>query len=33
VVFEAGCRRHFDIVRVQHLEGTRRWLYLLRKPR
>jgi hypothetical protein len=32
-VFEAGCRRHFDIVRVQHLEGTRRWLYLLRKTR
>jgi SAM-dependent methyltransferase len=30
-VFENACRRHFQMVRVQHLEGTSRWLYLLRK--
>lgn len=30
-VFEEQCRRHFEIVRRQHLEGTHRWLYLLRK--
>lgn len=30
-VFEECCRRHFDIVRVQHLENTERWLYLMRK--
>lgn len=30
-VFEASARRHFDVVRSQHLEGTSRWLYLLRK--
>ncbi|HSE37549.1 MAG TPA: class I SAM-dependent methyltransferase [Blastocatellia bacterium] len=29
--FEAACRRHFDIVRTQHVEGTERWLYLLSK--
>lgn len=32
-VFEAACRRHFDIVRSQHLEGATRWLYALRKRR
>jgi SAM-dependent methyltransferase len=30
-VFEAGCRRHFEIVRVQHVENSTRWLYLLKK--
>ena len=30
-VFEAQCARHFEIVRVQHVEGSTRWLYLLRK--
>jgi SAM-dependent methyltransferase len=30
-VFEATVHRHFDIVRTQHLEGTSRWLYALRK--
>ena len=30
-LFENLCRRHFDIVRVQHEEGATRWLYLLRK--
>jgi SAM-dependent methyltransferase len=30
-VFEDASRRHFQMVRVQHLEGTSRWLYLLRK--
>jgi hypothetical protein len=30
-VFEAACRKHFDQVRVQHAEGSTRWLYLLRK--
>ncbi len=30
-VFETTCRRRFRIVRTQHLEGTSRWLYLLRK--
>jgi SAM-dependent methyltransferase len=29
--FEAACRRRFDIVRTQHVEGTERWLYLLSK--
>ena len=29
--FEAECRRHFRIVRSQHLDDTSRWLYLLRK--
>jgi SAM-dependent methyltransferase len=29
--FESVCRQRFDIVRTQHVEGTRRWLYLLRK--
>jgi SAM-dependent methyltransferase len=30
-VFEAACRPYFDQVRVQHVEGSTRWLYLLRK--
>jgi SAM-dependent methyltransferase len=30
-VFEAACRRQFDIVRSHHLEGTHRRLYLLRR--
>jgi SAM-dependent methyltransferase len=30
-VFEAECGRHFEIVRMQHFEGTSRRLYLLRK--
>jgi SAM-dependent methyltransferase len=30
-VFESTVRRHFEIVRTQHLEGTSRWLYALRK--
>lgn len=30
-VFENLARRHFDIVRVRHEEGTSRWLYILRK--
>ena len=30
-VFERECRRHFDIVRTQHVDGTHRWLYLLRR--
>jgi SAM-dependent methyltransferase len=30
-LFETVCRRHFEIVRVQHVEGTARRLYLLRK--
>jgi 2-polyprenyl-3-methyl-5-hydroxy-6-metoxy-1,4-benzoquinol methylase len=30
-VFEAVCGKHFDVIRVQHIEGTSRWLYLLRK--
>jgi predicted nicotinamide N-methyase len=30
-VFEAECGRHFEIVRMQHVEGTSRRLYLLRK--
>ncbi len=29
--FESTCRRHFEIIRTQHLEHTSRWLYLLRK--
>ena len=29
--FEAACRRHFHIVRSEHMEGTHRRLYLLRK--
>ncbi len=32
-VFETACRRHFEIVKVQHAENTSRWLYLLRKAR
>jgi SAM-dependent methyltransferase len=30
-LFEACCQRHFDIVRVQHVENSTRWLYLLKK--
>ena len=30
-VFEAACRRHFEIQRSQHLAGANRWLYLLRR--
>jgi SAM-dependent methyltransferase len=30
-VFEAAFAQHFDQVRVQHVEGSTRWLYLLRK--
>jgi len=30
-VFEAQVRRHFDIVRVQHVDNSTRWLYLLAK--
>ena len=30
-LFEETCRLHFDIVSTQHLEGTSRWLYLLRR--
>jgi 2-polyprenyl-3-methyl-5-hydroxy-6-metoxy-1,4-benzoquinol methylase len=29
--FESVCRTRFDIVRTQHLSGTSRWLYVLRK--
>lgn len=29
--FESICQRHYEIIRVQHLEKTSRWLYLLRK--
>jgi len=32
-VFETACRERFQIVRSQHMEGTGRWLYLLRKAR
>ena len=30
-VFENECRRRFDVVRRQHVSGTERWLYLLRR--
>jgi SAM-dependent methyltransferase len=30
-VFENECRRRFDVVRRQHVPGTERWLYLLRR--
>lgn len=30
-VFEKSCLRHFEIIRVQHLDNTERWLYLMRK--
>jgi SAM-dependent methyltransferase len=30
-VFESACRPFFDTIRSQHLEGTHRWLYLLRR--
>ena len=31
IMFEGLCGRHFDIVRRQHVEGSTRWLYLMRK--
>jgi len=30
-LFEDSCRRNFEVVRIQHLDHTHRWLYLLRK--
>jgi hypothetical protein len=30
-VFEGSCRRHFDIVRSQQVEGASRILYVLKK--
>jgi hypothetical protein len=30
-LFETSCRRHFDIVRSQHVEATSRWLYWMRR--
>jgi SAM-dependent methyltransferase len=30
-VFENSCRRRFEVVRAQHVEGTTRWLYLMRR--
>lgn len=30
-VFETSCRRRFEIVRSQHIEGETRWLYLMRR--
>jgi hypothetical protein len=30
-VFETACRRRFEILRSERLEGAQRWLYLLRK--
>lgn len=32
-VFENTCRRRFEIAGVQHLEGTSRWMYAMRKKR
>ena len=32
-VFEQECARKFEIVRTQHVEGTERWVYLLRRKR
>jgi hypothetical protein len=29
--FETACPRRFDIARVNHIEGTARWLYACRK--
>jgi hypothetical protein len=29
--FEDACRRRFDILEVQHLDGATRWLYVLRR--
>ena len=29
--FEEACRRRFDILETQHLEGATRWLYVLRR--
>jgi len=29
--FEAACEHRFEVVRSQHVDGTKRWLYLLRK--
>ncbi|HEY1341707.1 MAG TPA: class I SAM-dependent methyltransferase [Bryobacteraceae bacterium] len=30
-LFERVCARRFDVIRTQHLEGTSRWLYLLKR--
>jgi len=30
-VFENACQKRFEIVRTEHLEGTSRWMYALRK--
>lgn len=30
-VFENACKRRFEIVRSEHLEGTSRWLYAMKK--
>jgi SAM-dependent methyltransferase len=30
-LFESVCARRFETVRVQHVEGSTRWLYLMRK--
>lgn len=30
-VFETECKRHYEIVQKQHVEGTTRWLYALRR--
>lgn len=30
-MFEAVAARHFEIVKVQHVEGTHRWLYAMKK--
>ncbi len=29
--FEATCGEHFEIIRTRHMEGTHRWLYVLKK--
>jgi hypothetical protein len=30
-VFEAACAQRFETVRSRHVEGSARWLYLMRK--
>jgi len=32
-VFESTCARRFDVVRSQHVEGSARWLYLMRRKK
>jgi hypothetical protein len=32
-VFEDSCRRRFEIVHSQHIEGTSRWLYWARRKK